>query len=91
MRIVIVLLALSLGACVNTRDDINFERMNEAELAAYNQTRPVAQMIVCMEEERNFSRVRRRSCMTVEQAYGSERQADQLGVLSAVPGFSGTE
>lgn len=91
MRFLILLLALNLGACVNARDDIAFERMNEAELASYNQGRPVAQMIVCSDNQRNFSRVRRRTCMTVEQAYGSVRQADQLGVLSAVPGFSGTE
>lgn len=79
---------LLMPAC--TYSDINFERMSKAELAAYNQGRNIAQMIVCSDESRAFSRVRVRRCFTVEQMYGSADQAAQLGVLNAIPGYSGT-
>jgi len=87
MRILLSGLVIFLAACVDTRGDLNFERMNEAELAAYNRDRPLAQMIVCSDENRAFSRVRRRQCMTVEQMYGSADQAQQLDVLNTIPGF----
>ena len=87
----IFVLGLILVSCVSTEGMPNFERMNEAELAAYNRGRPIEQMIVCMEGDRSFSRVRRRSCMTVNQAYGSVQQADQLGVLNAIPGKPAAE
>lgn len=74
-----------------TYSDINFERMSEAELAAYNQGRNIAQMIVCSDKTRSFSRVRVRRCFTVEQMYGSADQAAQLGVLNAIPGYSSVE
>lgn len=80
---------LMLGAC--TYSDINFETMSKIELAEYNRTQPLAQMIVCSEDSRSFSRVRRRSCMTVEKMYGSADQASQLGVLNSVQGFGTTE
>ena len=69
----------------------NFERMSFAELAEYNQGRPLRQMIVCGEDDRSFSRVRRRRCMTVEAMYGSEAQASQLGVLNSIPGYGRSE
>jgi len=72
--------------CVNVQDTPNFERMSELELFEYNQGRLVAQMIVCSDGDRSFSRVRRRHCATVEQMYGSEEQASQLGVLNQLPG-----
>jgi len=53
--------------------------MSDEELAAYNTGKPLSQMIVCGEDDRSFSRVRRRSCATVEAMYGSAQQADQLG------------
>ena len=87
MKSTLFAITLLLTACVDTRDVPNFERMNEAELAEYNRDRPLAQMIVCTEENRAFSRVRRRQCMTVEQMYGSADQASQLDVLNAIPGY----
>ena len=78
-------ICLTMVSCVY--DDINFEGMSEAELAAYNQNRPLAQMIVCSENTRSFSRVRRRRCTTVERMYGSVEQAAQLGVLNSVQGI----
>ena len=84
------LLCLVLAACESSGVP-NFERMNEAELAAWNQGKPIHQMIVCSENTRSFSRVRRRRCMTVEAAYGSAQQAMQLGVLNTIPGYSQTE
>ena len=66
-----------------------FESMSEEELAAYNQGKPLLQMIVCNDGDRAFSRVRRRSCATVEAMYGSAQQADQLGVLNSIPGYVG--
>lgn len=89
--LLIAFTSLLLAACVDTSGIPNFERMSEAELAEYNRDRPIAQMIVCGEEDRAFSRVRRRQCMTVEQMYGSAEQAQALDVLNAVPGFSSNE
>lgn len=89
MALLTTFACLAMASC--TYSDINFERMSEAELAAYNQGRNVAQMIVCSENSRSFSRVRRRRCLTVEQMYGSEAQASLLGVLNSVPGFSSIE
>ena len=89
MALLTTFTCLAMTSC--TYSDINFERMSEAELAAYNQGRNVAQMIVCSENSRSFSRIRRRRCLTVEQMYGSEAQASLLGVLNSVPGFSSVE
>ena len=93
MRTALLLTAtgLLLAACQNVNDTPNFERMNEAELAVYNQGRPISQMIVCTENSRSFSRVRRRRCMTVEAAYGSVQQAQALGVMNTIPGFGNSE
>lgn len=85
----LVLPTLILGAC--TYSDVNFETMSSLELAEYNRSQPLGQMIVCSDENRSFSRVRRRSCMTVEKMYGSAEQATQLGVLNAVQGFGTVE
>jgi len=76
---------LILTSCVDVRDMPNFERMSEAELAEYNRQRPIAQMIVCSDESRSFSRVRRRHCATVEQMYGSVDNLERLDVLN-IPG-----
>lgn len=84
----ILFASVLLTACVDTRGLPNFERMNEAELAAYNRDRPLAQMIVCSEENREFSRVRRRRCATVEQMYGSLDEIQQLDVLNSIPGYT---
>ena len=89
MLLLIAFACLTMTSC--TYSGINFERLSEAELAAYNQDRNIAQMIVCTEETRSFSRVRRQRCFTVEQMYGSADQASQLGVLNAIPGYSGVE
>ncbi len=83
------IICLTMVSCVDP--GLNFERMSETELAAYNQTRTLAQMMVCSEEARSFSRVRIRRCYTVEQMYGSVEQADQLGVLNTVQGYVGGE
>ncbi|MGB1401018.1 MAG: hypothetical protein ACPG6K_03780 [Pseudohongiellaceae bacterium] len=84
------LIAMALVACeVDTTP--RFERMSFEELAEYNRGKPLSQMIVCDDENRSFSRVRRRSCMTVEARYGSQEQIGQLGVLNSIPGYSGVE
>ena len=77
---------LTLVACA-TYDDINFEAMNPLELAEYNRGRNIGQMIVCSENQRSFSRIRRRTCATVEQMYGSVAQAEQLNVLNTIQGY----
>ena len=85
-----MMMVVALAACeVDTGP--NFERMSFDELAAYNQGRPLRQMIVCGEDNRSFSRVRRRRCMTVEAMYGSAQQAGQLGVLNTIPGYGNSE
>ena len=86
----IAIIAVLTGACVNTTGDINFERMSDEELAAYNSGRNIGQMIVCTDETRSLSRVRRRRCGTVDAMYGSESQAAQLGVLEQVQGIGTT-
>lgn len=83
----IVVASLTLAACVDTSGIPNFERMSQEELAEYNSNRSLAQMIVCGEDQRSFSRVRRRRCMTVQQMYGSADQARQLDVLGSIPGY----
>lgn len=82
-----LLLSLAMVGCESTDSTPRFESMSELQLAEYNQGRPLDQMIVCSDDDRSFSRVRRRRCMTVEQMYGSAQQAEQLGVLNSVPGF----
>ncbi|MCY4264217.1 MAG: hypothetical protein OXE78_05120 [Gammaproteobacteria bacterium] len=64
-----------------------FEHMTLEELAEYNKSRNLAQMIVCSDENRSFSRVRRRRCMTVEAMYGSDVQLSQLQLLNNIPGL----
>ncbi len=84
------LMAMALIACeVDTTP--RFERMSFEELADYNRGKPLSQMIVCDDDNRSFSRVRRRRCMTVEARYGSQEQIGQLGVLNSIPGYSGVE
>ena len=91
MRLItFLLIAMALVACeVDTTP--RFERMSFEELADYNRGKPLSQMIVCDDENRSFSRVRRRRCMTVEARYGSREQIGQLGVLNSIPGYSGVE
>ncbi len=85
MLLIPTIICLIVASCVEA--GVNFERMSEVELATYNAERSIGQMIVCSEENRSFSRVRRRRCVTVEQMYGSAEQADQLGVLNRVQGI----
>ena len=91
MRLItFLLIAMALVACeVDTTP--RFERMSFEELADYNRGKPLSQMIVCDDDNRSFSRVRRRRCMTVEARYGSREQIGQLGVLNSIPGYSGVE
>lgn len=89
MRIAILFFSLLLlSGCVATAGEPKFERMSEEELAAYNQGKPISQMIVCGDDERNFSRIRRRACMTVTAMYGSVEAAAELNALNTVPGYS---
>jgi len=86
IRFCLVMIAsFSLAACTSTDGVPNFANMNEQELAEYNSSRPLDQMIVCNDENRSFSRVRRRSCGTVEEKYGSANQAEQLSILNTAP------
>lgn len=87
--LLLALTSLTLGSC--TYSDINFERMNTIELAEYNSTQPISQMIICSDDDRSFTRIRRRSCITVEKMYGSAEQASQIGVLNTIPGYSNFE
>lgn len=87
---ILSVICLSLLGCEASTTP-RFESMSFEELAEYNQGRSLAQMIVCSDENRSFSRVRRRRCMTVEAMYGSDVQASQLQLLHSIPGFSGTE
>lgn len=84
------ILSVCLMGC-EVSDVPRFESMSEVELAEYNRGRNIDQMIVCGEDDRAFSRVRRRRCMTVEAMYGSAQQASQLGVLQNIPGYAQTE
>jgi len=85
----LILTVLLTSSCAIDDGIPRFERMSDAELEAYNHGKPLAQMIVCNDGERNFSRVRRRTCATVEAMYGSTQQADKLGVLNTIQGYVG--
>ena len=80
---------LLLPACAIDDGLPNFERMTEAELAAYNEGRNIEQMIVCTEDTSTMSRVRRRRCATVLAMYGTAARASQLDVLSVGAGLNG--
>jgi len=77
---------LAIVSCVEA--GIKFERMSEAELAAYNEGKSISQYIVCTDDPQPFSRVRRRWCATVEQMYGTAANASQIGVLDSGQGVS---
>jgi len=82
VRVIFLVSALLVLAGCQVDDGVpNFERMSAEELAAYNQSQPLLQKIVCLDDDRSFSRVRRRICATVEAVYGSAVQADQISVL----------
>ena len=68
-----------------------FENMSYEELAEYNQGRNLAQMIVCSDDNRTFSRIRRRRCMTVEAMYGSAAEVSKLQLLHTIPGMNTVE
>lgn len=87
--LVIATVLLVVTACQVDDGIPRFERMSDEELAAYNSGKPLSQMIVCGDDDRSFSRVRRRTCATVEAMYGSASQAEQLGVLNSVQGYVG--
>ena len=85
--LIFTFLAAALGGCQSDDGIPRFESMSELELAEYNRGRPLDKMIVCSDGNRDFSRVRRRRCTTVEAMYGSAAQAEKLGVLNSVPGL----
>ena len=92
MRVLLMMIAtLFLVGCVNVEGMPDFENMSDEELFNYNADRPLAQMIVCTDEPRSFSRVRRRTCGTVEQMYGTAEAAARLGVLHAPDGVATAE
>jgi len=92
MRVLILMMTTPLLiGCVSVEGMPDFENMSDEELFNYNADRPLAQMIVCTDEQRSFSRVRRRTCGTVEQMYGSAEEAARLGVLHAPAGFISSE
>lgn len=84
--VVIVVIA---NSCAIDDGMPNFERMSDAELAAYNEGRNLGQMIICVEDTTTMSRIRRKRCATVEALYGSAAQAQQLGVLNTAGGLNG--
>ncbi len=47
----------------------NFNNMSDAEIAAYNQTVPLVDSVICTERGDTSSRLRRRSCRTVGETY----------------------
>jgi predicted nucleic acid-binding Zn ribbon protein len=84
---ILSLICLSISACSSASyEGNNFESMSAQELLEYNRGKPLAQMIVCTDDQqRTMSRVRRRQCATVERMYGSVEQAEKLGVINSAP------
>lgn len=80
--LVLVLSTSGLAACAAS-DKPNFPAMSPEELAAYNSTVPLAEKVICAETQPEFSRVRRRSCMTVFERYGPNSDAVSAEVISA--------
>lgn len=63
--ILLVAACMALNSCAGIPRD--FSRMSIAELAAYNEERPVLKQIYCTEERRIGSHIRKTWCRTVEE------------------------
>jgi len=63
-----------------TAPPISFKRMNEAELAAYNETVEFRHQVYCVTDTRTGSYIRDRVCMTLGEL--ADYNANQMGVLN---------
>ena len=71
-----LLLVTVLAACAVQSDIPQFDRMSDTELAMYNSTADVPDMVLCVEEVRIGSHIRKKFCATLEN------QSNQLGVMN---------
>ena len=75
-------LCVSLSACSTNR--LNFERMEVAELIAYNRSVDFWDQVYCVNEIRAGSHIRRRHCSTLLEIYNQvDSSASAVNVLSA--------
>jgi hypothetical protein len=78
-----LLLVTVLAACAVQSDIPQFDRMSDTELAMYNSTADVPDMVLCVEEVRIGSHIRKKFCATLEEyANALENQSNQLGVMN---------
>lgn len=77
--------ALGLTACTAVENpQRDFERMNSAELLAYNRTVDFWDQIYCVSEVRAGSHIKRRHCSTLYEIQTQvDRSASEVNVLSA--------
>ncbi len=82
----IILSSALLASCTNTRP--SFANMSDEELAAYNETQPLENMVHCVYEAQTSTYIRKKICRTVmEWVRYNERQAMALDVLNSPAGF----
>ena len=75
--------SLGLTAC-NITDQRDFDRMNSAELVAYNRTVDFWDQVHCVTEVRTGSHIKRRHCNTLLEIYNQvDTSASTVNVLSA--------
>lgn len=88
-RILLATAALiMLAACAT--DEVSFKRMSVEELALYNTTVEVNDMIYCFDEIRTGSHIRKKYCASIaEIADALESDSQYLGVINygGVGGF----
>lgn len=78
-----LLLVTVLAACAVQIDIPQFDRMSDTELAMYNSTADGPDMVLCVEEVRIGSHIRKKYCATLaEYANALENQSNQLGVMN---------
>jgi len=78
-----LLLVIPLAACAVQSDIPQFDRMSDTELAMYNSTADGPDMVLCVEEVRIGSHIRKKYCATLaEYANALENQSNQLGVMN---------
>ncbi|MCB1671678.1 MAG: hypothetical protein R3F41_06320 [Gammaproteobacteria bacterium] len=84
----LLMLAVLLAGCVSS-SRLNFEKMSEQEIYAYNLDQPLLKKIYCYEDSGTGSYIRRRNCVTVEDyMYQLERSVLALDVLQPSASFN---
>lgn len=66
-NIAIALCIVALTGCFSAGGSINYTRMSDSELKAFNEERPDEQKVYCVEENRLGSHIVRRECKELSE------------------------